>query len=1433
MDPKDDTPLVSASNRPTRKRKQSKTHRGQDGSKNGRKRGILVRQEGQPSLTWLLPGAARAQRRPLPRPTKPPPPGITPQRRIGVWRRVREGGDTGTAVFVTLEGEIATKPHSYHAAQRDEAILAAAGIRGRGKGSRIEVPESVPPSLYPWQAQCLHLALPRKRQAANTEGAVPWRSLVYCAPTSGGKSLVAEVLISRRLLFEGVRSLVVVPHVSLCAEKVQHLRQLLGPLTLRIEAFHAGARTPLLLSCVVELIDAASNWYAGIDVAVCTLEKANMIINRLVLDLLVPEAATAEDAEAIPEPPIKCELPENGCDLGTLDESYSWASEWWDSVCRRMPAVGEHFPVGLVCVDELHFVGDPQRGHLLEMLLAKLLFLNRSLKRPIQLVGMSATLPNAPQVAKWLDAELFVTEERPSPLDIFVKVGPEVFSWDKAAGLQLSRKLHDGSLSLPPVGEAATNAAARAVRLAASQYAAVATGPLLATAQVTANANMAADHASIAAGALRFIREQADASAQTPSLTRDGVGAESAGEPKGAVTEGIRCGWQTDAEHLGMLTWEMLREGRRVIIFCPTQEWTARTASFLAKVLPFYRRAEAWADLVRQRAALCLKKKTLECAGSPLLHRQAPKGASDVQQDRVNCLLQQQKQAQREAMKELLAMPVSMLAQLLVRSPHLFVEPQNIRGREELQWQLKELSLINSETMLAAVREGVAYHHAGLTGEERALLEAGYRRGHLNVLCATSTLALGVNLPAARVIIRAPHFGRDELLSPGRFHQMAGRAGRKGLEHRGDAYLICSPANLPHVRNLLMAVAAADPSGSGGSHSSPGDTETSSHLRGQHLCRFFLEAVHVLLPLLRNSRETSCRLRSSAFVDVVAIMLYCTLRGRQDPHRMIVEEAAEAARYLHAYYLIEAEPSDTSPTLQSDGQTLANGSSGSSAFSQGPALGVAAGVTTRSKLASGSGQSISAVTVAPGERKHILRSLAFPSSCLPATCKLLLQQYPCLRSPVVLARLLQRCDVSKIPTERLPDDAFGSSVCLHFRGLKELAAQLSSGGDPVAGLKMNEPDGKGMNWRDIGGRLAVTEVGGAAVEAGITPWEAAEIFADVFKTSVLGLCADMELHLIFLAAVAVGGEMQPHWQSYLSIYDKLDPACRRVADALGIRRLVISREAIKAQGAPRRCINDTADLLLFDHLTFTQLQARVELETHRRFFFALLLHDVYREGEAYETAMRRFGISRSTLMACATQGALIAATVASFLRVLRPQEAALSEVCFVLAGKLKLTCSPVGALASALTDSSRRCKDNHEATNSEEGSPSALQQLLQLEGMTPGRAAALRAAHIYTCAHIANTPLYDLYKALEAAEPADLAPAELVAQGDQVSGSKIRRQRARLFAVSVKLKDSAQKEQEMRLQALEDEAAGHWSLVGKVTDNSGDEGDSVTVSIHS
>ncbi|HUR25525.1 MAG TPA: DEAD/DEAH box helicase [Candidatus Thermoplasmatota archaeon] len=96
------------------------------------------------------------------------------------------------------------------------------------------------------------------------------------------------------------------------------------------------------------------------------------------------------------------------------------------------------------------------------------------------------------------------------------------------------------------------------------------------------------------------------------------------------------------------------------------------------------------------------------------------------------------------------------------------------------------------------VKAGVAYHTAGLDSSQRRLIEDGFRKGRIKVLCATPTLAAGVNTPARRVIIR--DLARFEMGEGNRplpvmeVKQMMGRAGRPRYDPYGEAVLLVKSA---------------------------------------------------------------------------------------------------------------------------------------------------------------------------------------------------------------------------------------------------------------------------------------------------------------------------------------------------------------------------------------------------------------------------------------------------------------------------------------------------------------------------------------------------------------------------------------------------------------------------------------------------------------
>ncbi|KAK3988063.1 P-loop containing nucleoside triphosphate hydrolase protein [Cladorrhinum sp. PSN332] len=215
-------------------------------------------------------------------------------------------------------------------------------------------------SIYPWQKQCL--LGPGLLQGE--------KNLVYSAPTGGGKSLVADILMLKRVLSDRepkAKAILVLPYVALVQEKVRWLRNIVSGIsreslgqkkedrqqfwasrpdkdTIRVVGFYGGNKV-------------RATW-ADFDIAVCTIEKANALINGAISD----------------------------CTVAKLQS---------------------------VVLDECHMIDDGNRGYLLELLATKLLCLGQ----PMQIVAMSATLTNIDLLKNWLQGHSYETHYRPIPIE--------------------------------------------------------------------------------------------------------------------------------------------------------------------------------------------------------------------------------------------------------------------------------------------------------------------------------------------------------------------------------------------------------------------------------------------------------------------------------------------------------------------------------------------------------------------------------------------------------------------------------------------------------------------------------------------------------------------------------------------------------------------------------------------------------------------------------------------------------------------------------------------------------------------------------------------------------------------------------------------------------------------------------------------------------
>ncbi|GAB3943687.1 DEAD/DEAH box helicase [Corynebacterium tapiri] len=117
------------------------------------------------------------------------------------------------------------------------------------------------------------------------------------------------------------------------------------------------------------------------------------------------------------------------------------------------------------------------------------------------------------------------------------------------------------------------------------------------------------------------------------------------------------------------------------------------------------------------------------------------------------------------------------------------IDPEDLQVLRFTQWR-------------AALMRGFAAHHAGMLPAFRHIVERLFVRGLLKAVFATETLALGINMPARTVVLEKLVKFNGEThadLTPGQYTQLTGRAGRRGIDHMGNAVVQWAPALDPRA----------------------------------------------------------------------------------------------------------------------------------------------------------------------------------------------------------------------------------------------------------------------------------------------------------------------------------------------------------------------------------------------------------------------------------------------------------------------------------------------------------------------------------------------------------------------------------------------------------------------------------------------------------
>ncbi len=103
---------------------------------------------------------------------------------------------------------------------------------------------------------------------------------------------------------------------------------------------------------------------------------------------------------------------------------------------------------------------------------------------------------------------------------------------------------------------------------------------------------------------------------------------------------------------------------------------------------------------------------------------------------------------------------------------------------------------MSSQNLRRLVEQGTAYHHAGMLPPQKDIVEVLFSKNLIKLLFATETFAVGINMPARTVVFDGLEKNDGvsfRYLKSHEYQQMAGRAGRRGIDPKGFVYALIDP----------------------------------------------------------------------------------------------------------------------------------------------------------------------------------------------------------------------------------------------------------------------------------------------------------------------------------------------------------------------------------------------------------------------------------------------------------------------------------------------------------------------------------------------------------------------------------------------------------------------------------------------------------------